>query len=180
MAVKTAPENPARMVVQRNLANSIGVLGRPGQSRIGLRDGPFTRDGGKPGRLGAVARSGPFKGAAKQDTLACQVVDQMRRRNETTQPVVGAGVKPVGAASTLRFAQSIKAILFLLGVPGSSGFGWLGILLLRLNFPEFVASPSGFKALRRLFGIVTYRGQGQCPVLNLEEGSDNFADAISL
>ena len=45
----------------------------------------------------------------------------------------------------------------LLGVSGSSGFGWLGILLSRLNFPEFVASPSGFKALRRLFGIVTYR-----------------------
>jgi hypothetical protein len=68
----------------------------------------------------------------------------------------------------------------LLGISGSFAFGWLGILLLRLNFPEFVASPSGFKALRRLFGIVTYRGQGQCPILNLEEGSDNFADAISL
>src|SRR5688500_4166464 len=66
------------------------------------------------------------------------------------------------------------------GVSGSSGFGWLGILLLRLNFPQFVASPSGFKALRRLFGIVTYRRQGQCPVLNLEEGSDNITDAISL
>ena len=67
-----------------------------------------------------------------------------------------------------------------LGVSGSFGFGWLDILFLRLNLPEFVASPSGFKALRRLFGIVTYRGQGQCPVLNLEEGSDNFADATSL
>src|SRR5688572_7368988 len=68
----------------------------------------------------------------------------------------------------------------LLGVSGSFGFRWFGTLLLRLNFPEFVASPSGFKALRRLFGIVPYRGQGQCPVLNLEEGSDNLADAISL
>lgn len=68
----------------------------------------------------------------------------------------------------------------LLGVSASSGFGWLGIPLLRLNFPEFVASRSGFKALRRLFGIVTYRGQGQCPVLNLEEGSDNLADANTL
>jgi len=46
MAVKTAPENPARAVVQRNLANAIGVLGRPGQSRIGLRGGSFTRDSG--------------------------------------------------------------------------------------------------------------------------------------
>ena len=67
-----------------------------------------------------------------------------------------------------------------LGVSGSFGFGWLGILLLRLNFPEFVASPSGVKALRRLFGIVTYRGQGQCSVLNLEKGSDNFADANTM
>ena len=70
----------------------------------------------------------------------------------------------------------------MLGISGSFAFGWFGILLLRLNLPEFVASPpfifSGFKALRRLFGIVTYRGQGQCPVLNLEEGSDNLADAI--
>jgi hypothetical protein len=70
--------------------------------------------------------------------------------------------------------------VILLGVSGSFGFGWLGILLLRLNFPEFVASPSGFKALRRLFGIVTYRCQGQCPVLNLEEGSNNLADANTL
>jgi len=68
----------------------------------------------------------------------------------------------------------------LLGVSGSSGFGWFGIFLLRLNFPEFVAIRSGFKALRRLFGILHYRSQGQYPVLNLEEGSDNFADAISL
>ena len=67
-----------------------------------------------------------------------------------------------------------------LGVSGSFAFGWLGILLLRLNFPEFVASPSGVKALRRLFGIVTYCGQSQGSILNLEEGSDNFADATSL
>src|SRR5262245_42017749 len=66
-----------------------------------------------------------------------------------------------------------------LGVSGSSGFGWLGILLLRLNFPEVVASQpfiySGFKALRRPFGtsVTTPCGQGQCPLLNLEDGSDN-------
>lgn len=40
---------------------------------------------------------------------------------------------------------------------GSFGSGWLGILLLRFNFPEFVASPSGFKALLRLFGIIMAR-----------------------
>ena len=73
-----------------------------------------------------------------------------------------------------------------LGISGSFAFGWLGILLVRLNLPEFVASQpfifSGFKALRRPFGttVPTPRGQGQCPVLNLEDGSDNFADAISL
>ena len=73
-----------------------------------------------------------------------------------------------------------------LGISGSFAFGWLGIriLLVRLNLPEFVASQpfifSGFKALRRLFGTATTRGHGQCPVLNLEDGSDNFADAISL
>jgi hypothetical protein len=51
---------------------------------------------------------------------------------------------------------------------------------MRLNLPEFVAIlDGGFKALRRLLGT-TYRGQGQCPVLNLEEGSDNLADATSL
>ena len=68
----------------------------------------------------------------------------------------------------------------LFGVSGSFGFGWPDILLLSFNLPEFVASPSGVKAFRRLLGIVTDRGQGQCPVLNLEEGSDNFADTFSL
>ena len=66
-----------------------------------------------------------------------------------------------------------------LGVSGSFGFRWLGILLLRLHFPEFVAIRSGFKALH-LFVTAISRGQGQSPVLNLEDGSDNFADAISL
>ena len=63
------------------------------------------------------------------------------------------------------------------GVFGSLGFWWLGILLVRLNLPKFAAIRTVFKALRRVFVIVTYRGQAQCPVLNLEEGSDNFADA---
>jgi hypothetical protein len=69
------------------------------------------------------------------------------------------------------------------GASGSFGLGRFGILLLGLNLPEFVASPlifGGFEAIWRLFGIVTYRGQGQCPVLNLEEGSDNLADANTL
>ena len=61
---------------------------------------------------------------------------------------------------------------------GSFAFGRLGILLLRLNFPEFVAIlDGGFKALQRFFGIVTHRGQGQGPVLNPEKGPDNLADA---
>ena len=85
---------------------------------------------------------------------------------------------------TVRNTRGMGSLAAWSGVSGSFGFGWLGILLLRLNFPEFVASQplifSGFKALWRLFGIVTYRGQGQCPVLNLEDGSDNFADATSL
>src|SRR4029079_6329041 len=62
--------------------------------------------------------------------------------------------------------------------PGSFGFGWFDILL--MNFPEFVASPGGFKSFRLCFGIVTHCGQGQYRFFNLEEGSDNFADAISL
>jgi hypothetical protein len=34
-----------------------------------------------PSRPEAVARSGPFKGAAKKDTLASRVVEQMLRAN---------------------------------------------------------------------------------------------------
>src|SRR5690349_24858467 len=68
------------------------------------------------------------------------------------------------------------------GVCGSFGFGWLGILLLRLNFSEFVASQpfifSLFKALRRPFVAATYRDQGQCPVLNLIDSGDYFSDAF--
>jgi hypothetical protein len=75
-------------------------------------------------------------------------------------------------------SRSLHRLVF--GVFGSFGFRRFGILLLRLNLPEFVTSPSGFKALQSLFGIVTDRGQGQCPVLNFEEDSDSFADAISL
>ena len=48
---------------------------------------------------------------------------------------------------------------------------------MRLHFPEFVAGPSRLKALRRLFGIVTHHGQGQCPVFDLIERLDNFAEA---
>lgn len=43
--------------------------------------------------------------------------------------------------------------------------GELLIKVLRLNFLEFVASPSSLKALGRPFGIFTYRGQGQCRCL---------------
>src|SRR5688572_20260542 len=72
----------------------------------------------------------------------------------------------------------------MLGVSASFGFGWFGIFLLRLNLPEFVARQpftfSSFKAFRRLFVTVTYRDQGQCPVLNLVDGDDHFADATFL
>lgn len=67
-----------------------------------------------------------------------------------------------------------------LGVSGSFGVGWLGILHLWLNLPEFVARNLFiFKAYRRLFGTVASRGQGQCPTVNLEEGDDHFADGIT-
>ena len=85
--------------------------------------------------------------------------------------------RPRGAS--IATATARRPLDAALGVADSFGFGWLGILLLRLNLPEFVAIRSGFKALRRLFGTVTYRGQDQCSVLNLEEGSDNLADGIS-
>lgn len=68
----------------------------------------------------------------------------------------------------------------LLGVSGSFGFGRLGILLLRLDFPEFVASQSAvssdFKVIRRLFA--TRRSQCQSLVLNFEDGEDHLAEAI--
>ena len=61
------------------------------------------------------------------------------------------------------------------GVFGSFGFGWFGILLLRLNLPEDVELiPLIFEAFRRLSRLEI--GQGQCPVLNLEDGDDHFAD----
>src|SRR5678815_152812 len=62
-------------------------------------------------------------------------------------------------------------------------FGWLGILLLRLNLPEFEATRHclfAVKIYRRLWRTVRGPdpGQGQCPILNLEDGEDHFADAI--
>ena len=66
---------------------------------------------------------------------------------------------------------------------GSFGFGWFGIIFLRLNLPEFVdAKVLIFKTLRPPLRAaclaVSGRGQGQCPVLNLEEGEDHFADGF--
>jgi hypothetical protein len=60
---------------------------------------------------------------------------------------------------------------------GSFGFGWFGILLLRLNLLNNVAARGAGKGFRRLVGHVV-RGQGECPVLNLEDGEDHFADGI--
>jgi hypothetical protein len=66
-----------------------------------------------------------------------------------------------------------------LGISGSFGFGWFGTLRLRLNLLNNVAAHGVGKGFRRLAGHGVI-GQGECPVLNLEDGSDNFADAISL
>src|SRR5467141_4522471 len=63
------------------------------------------------------------------------------------------------------------------GVFGSFGFGWFGILLLRLNLLKDVAARGAGKSFRRLVGHVDL-GQGECPVLNLEDGEDHLADAI--
>ena len=89
--------------------------------------------------------------------------------------------------ATVRRPSEVQGRYSFFGPRNKAGFNPVSdvgmYIYLVQNLPEFVASPlifSGFKALWRLFGIVTYRGQGQCPVLNLEEGSDNFADAISL
>ena len=63
------------------------------------------------------------------------------------------------------------------GVFGSFGFGWFGILLLRLNLLNDVAARGAGKSFRRLGGHVDL-GQGECPVFNLEDGEDHLADAI--
>src|SRR5437764_198491 len=63
------------------------------------------------------------------------------------------------------------------GVFGSFGFGWFGILLLRLNLLKDVPARCAGKSFRRLVGHVDL-GQGECPVLNLEDGEDHLADAI--
>ena len=63
------------------------------------------------------------------------------------------------------------------GVFGSFGFGWFGILLLRLNLLKDVAARGAGKSFRRLVGHVDL-GQGECTVLNLEDGEDHLADAI--
>ena len=63
-------------------------------------------------------------------------------------------------------------------ISGSFDFGWFGILLWRENLPKFIAILRDFKALWRLYVTVT-RGQGQCPVLNFEDGDNHLADAIS-
>ncbi len=64
------------------------------------------------------------------------------------------------------------------GVFGSFGYGWFGILFLRLNLHDVVAARGAGKSFRRLVGHVVL-GQGECPVLNLEDGEDHFADGIA-
>ena len=66
----------------------------------------------------------------------------------------------------------------MLNVFGSYGFGWLGVLLLRLNLLEAVAAQGAGKSFRRLVGHVVL-GQGECLVLNLEDGEDHCANGIS-
>ena len=51
---------------------------------------------------------------------------------------------------------------------------WLGIVLLRLNLPDGVAAQGAVKTFRWLVGHVVL-GQGECPVLNLEDGEDHCA-----
>src|SRR5688572_8033206 len=86
-----------------------------------------------------------------------------RRRTRSTSP-------RVDAPSTA--TQSVSC---------SFRFGWFGNLL--LNLPKFVASQpfvfGGLKSFRRLL-VVTQRGQGQFPVLNLVDGDNHLADATFL
>ena len=65
----------------------------------------------------------------------------------------------------------------MLGVFDSYGFGWLGIVLLRLNLLKVVTAQGAGKSFRRLVGHVVL-GQRECSVLNLEDGEDHFADGI--
>lgn len=70
------------------------------------------------------------------------------------------------------------------GFPGSPehfhsfGFGWFGILRLRLNLPKEVAVRTAVKSFWRRLVRHVDRGQGECPVLKLEDGEDHLADAI--
>jgi hypothetical protein len=47
----------------------------------------------------------------------------------------------------------------------------------RLNLLNNVAARGAGKSFRRFVGPVNL-GQGECPVLNLEDGEDHLADAI--
>src|SRR5947209_2982958 len=81
-----------------------------------------------------------------------------------------------------RHGQGLRKVLLLAFTnttlaPDSYGFGWLGVLLLRLNLLKVVAARGAGKSLRRLVGHVVL-GQGECPVLNLEDGEDHCADGI--
>ncbi|MDA1276135.1 MAG: hypothetical protein O2960_19130 [Verrucomicrobia bacterium] len=97
----------------------------------------------------------------------------MKRREGTKPQSITANLPPNDDHRPLPETSAGRRFewIDLLGVFGSSGLGWFGILHLRLNLPEFVAHGIFFfEAFRRLRLVVWERGQGQCPVLNLDDG----------
>ena len=67
------------------------------------------------------------------------------------------------------------------GVFGSFGVGWFGIIVLRLDLPEFVDGQVLIietlrPPLRAARLAVIGRGQGQYPVLNLDESEGHLTD----
>ena len=92
----------------------------------------------------------------------------MTRRQECpiwNQDAIGAFTGAAWFGIAGKIARDIMAFSF--------GFGWFG----RLNLLNDVAARGAGKSFRRLVGRVVL-GQGECPVLNLEDGEDHCADAI--